>query len=83
MKRKQKLPGSCRSIFRFICENLDNDLNSPECRNIKKHIAACKNCSAYLQSLKKTILLYQTYPTPQSPRLAGKIASRLALKTKK
>jgi hypothetical protein len=46
---------------------LDADLNSQKCREIKAHINRCKNCTAYLDSLKKIIFLYRTYPVPAVP----------------
>jgi hypothetical protein len=50
-----------------MCDNLDADLSSQKCREIKAHIKRCKNCTAYLDSLKKTIFLYRTYPIPDVP----------------
>ncbi len=57
----------CKSVYKHICENLDFDINSPECRAIKKHLTSCPDCSAYLDSLKKTILLYKHEPGPRMP----------------
>ncbi len=57
----------CKSAYRFICENLDFDIHSPRCRAIKKHLDSCPDCSAYLDSLKKTILLYKHEPGPRVP----------------
>jgi predicted aldo/keto reductase-like oxidoreductase len=53
-----------KKMFRYICENLDKNLNSPQCREIKKCLDSCPDCDAYLKSLKETILLYRQYPTP-------------------
>ncbi len=53
-----------RKMFRYICENLDKNLNSPQCREIKKCLDGCPDCEAYLKSLKKTIILYRRYPMP-------------------
>jgi hypothetical protein len=65
-------------IFRHLCENLDQNLNSPRCREIKKHLEGCFDCNAYLASLKKTIALYRRYPIPAlsagAERKLGKIA---------
>lgn len=57
----------CRDVFEHICNNLDVKLDSPECRAIKRHIERCPNCVAYLDGLKKTILLYREYPNPTVP----------------
>jgi hypothetical protein len=58
----------CSNVYLYICTNLDADLNSARCRRIKKHIAGCPDCSAYLDSLRKTIHLYKEYPTPHIPK---------------
>lgn len=62
----------CKSVYKHICENLDIDINSAKCRAIKKHLASCPDCSAYLDSLKKTILLYKHEPGPRVPLSAHK-----------
>jgi len=61
---------TCREIYRHICENLDEDLSSPRCRQIRKHVDACPDCRAYLDSLKKTVALYRELPAPELTRSA-------------
>ncbi len=58
---------SCAEIYTHLCDNLDSKLDSESCRRIKAHIAECKNCTALLDSLKKTVSLYRTYPAPKLP----------------
>ena len=67
MKKTHRHTIQSKSGYRHICDNLDADLNSQKCREIKAHIKKCKNCTAYLDSLKKTIRLYRTYPVPTVP----------------
>jgi hypothetical protein len=62
MKKKQL---SCKEIAKHIFGELDEQINSARCREIKKHLEACPNCIAYLDSLKKTIYLYREYPNPK------------------
>lgn len=66
MKSKPK----CSDVFRHICDNLDADLNSPACREIRKHIDGCPDCSACLDSVKRTVLLYRALPAPTVPKSA-------------
>lgn len=61
---------SCSEIYTHLCENLDAKIDSEECRRIKAHIAECENCTALLDSLKKTVYLYRKYPTPKVPAAA-------------
>ena len=71
MKTKQS---SCEEIAKYICNEMDEHINSPKCRAIKKHLETCPNCTAYLDSLKKTVRLYREYP---SPKLLGKRRRKL------
>jgi predicted anti-sigma-YlaC factor YlaD len=48
-----------------ICGAVGENMNSPRCRALKKHLEECTNCREYLRSIRKTILLYQGYPTPE------------------
>jgi anti-sigma factor RsiW len=61
---------NCRQAYRFICANLDEHITSARCRAIRRHIACCPNCQAYLDSVKKTIRLYRSAPGPRLPREA-------------
>jgi predicted anti-sigma-YlaC factor YlaD len=61
MNEKQ-LP--CDEVLDYICDNLDEDLHSPKCKQIKSHLDDCPDCRLYLESLKETIHLYRDYPAP-------------------
>jgi anti-sigma factor RsiW len=60
----------CTDVYRHICDNLDQKIDSPRCRQIKKHLATCPDCLAYLDSLKTTVALYRAVPAPPVPRTA-------------
>jgi predicted anti-sigma-YlaC factor YlaD len=62
----------CPDVVKHICVELDARLKSAQCREIKKHLAKCPNCTAYLDSMKKTIRLYAAYPDPHLPAKARK-----------
>ena len=57
----------CRQVYRFICENIDQDLDSPRCREIKRHLNQCTNCTAYFDTLKKTVVFYRKTTPPKVP----------------
>lgn len=57
----------CDEVYLHICDHLDEDIASPRCRQIKRHLDDCPNCSAYLDSLKRTIVLYRALPEPNVP----------------
>ena len=67
MKKRQM---RCPEILDHICEELDTKISSAKCREIKRHLSECPNCTAYLDSLKKTITLYKTYPGRKVPQKA-------------
>jgi hypothetical protein len=64
----------CHDVLCHICEELDTRLSSAKCRALKRHIQQCPNCTAYLDSLRKTITLYSSAP---NPRLPGKVRKEL------
>jgi anti-sigma factor RsiW len=55
---------NCTRVYHHLCDNLDADLSSPGCREIRKHLEQCPDCHAYLDSLKKTITLYRSARIP-------------------
>lgn len=67
----------CKGVYTYICVNLDADMNSPKCREIRRHLRTCPDCSAYLDSLKKTVLLYKRQPGPRVPLHARKRLHRM------
>lgn len=67
MKRRLIKIQSCTDVAKHICENLDDQIHSEYCREIRRHLAECPNCTAYLDSLKKTVRLYKTEPFPRIP----------------
>jgi hypothetical protein len=72
----------CTEVLRFICDNLDEDLDSPSCTEIKSHLEICTHCAGYLKSMKKTVELYKTYPTPDISEGARKSLDELISRLK-
>lgn len=52
---------NCKKALKHICENLDEDIKSDKCLEIKNHLDHCPDCKIYLDTLKKTVVLYKTY----------------------
>jgi predicted anti-sigma-YlaC factor YlaD len=76
----KKIP--CNDVLNHICENLDEDLQSPTCRSIKSHLEECPECVVYLKRLKNTINLYRNYPSPKPSGTANRNIERFLLKIK-
>jgi predicted anti-sigma-YlaC factor YlaD len=72
MKTKRKRAVRCEEVTKHVCEHLDEQMDSPRCRQIRKHLQGCPDCTAYLDGLKKMIKLYRTTPNPHVPRSAHK-----------
>ncbi|HMK39729.1 MAG TPA: hypothetical protein VK569_10335 [Bacteroidota bacterium] len=58
----------CSEVYRHICDNLDQSLRTRRCREIRLHLDACRDCRAYLASLKSTVVLYRSLPSPGLPK---------------
>ena len=59
----------CRDVYLHICDNLDQKLNSRECMEVKRHLDRCPDCRVYLDTLKRTVHLYQIARAPNvTPR---------------
>ena len=70
----------CKEAYRHICENLDHDINSRQCRQIKRHLEGCPDCRAYLETLRKTVTLYRVAPEPElSSSIKKKLLKSIAL----
>lgn len=63
---------TCDQVLNHLCENLDEDLNSPACQSVKSHLNECPHCARYLKSLKDTIHLYKKYPSPKPSGAANR-----------
>jgi anti-sigma factor RsiW len=61
---------TCRKTYRYICDNLDERLDSPRCRQIRQHLEKCPHCRAYLDSIKKTVAIYRSDIAPGIPASA-------------
>ncbi len=71
----------CLEVAKHVCGELDEHMDSPECRAIRKHLETCPNCTAYLNSLKKTVLIYQHIPNPRAPkRMRRKLFAKLKIR---
>lgn len=62
---------NCKQTYKHICKKLEEDLSSPVCSKVKEHLKECPNCKAYLDTLKKTVILYREYKKPELNK-AGK-----------
>ena len=74
MKTKASGKLHCSEVAKYVCEHLDEEIDSPKCRAIKKHLQTCKTCSKDLADVKKVITVYRGESVP---RLSQDIEKRL------
>ncbi len=54
----------CRELLGSLSEYLDGGLGEDLCQEIERHVAECQNCRVVVDTLRKTIYLYQQTATP-------------------
>lgn len=63
-----------------ICTELGEDLESENCVRLREFVQTCPNCAAFVDSVKKTILLYQAYQPEFSETQRDNLLTILKLK---
>ena len=49
---------SCREILERLSEYIDEELDPGICDDIENHMSGCSPCVAFMNTLKKTVKLY-------------------------
>ena len=70
---------ACKEVMAHICDNLGEDLESPNCMLIKKHIEECENCNHYFKSVETTIEFYKKYNVKISEEAHNRLMECLGL----
>ena len=55
---------SCRHLLASLSEFVDGTLEDELCAEIQRHMEGCDNCRIVVDSLRKTIYLYQVTKEP-------------------
>ena len=50
---------ACRHLLSSLSEYVDGELEEKLCAEIERHLAGCENCRIVIDSLEKTVYLYQ------------------------
>jgi len=77
MKRIPETP-QCRQLLFYLSDYIDGDLDDSLCAEIEQHLQGCKNCNIVVDTMKKTIELYQE--TQEGEQLPEDIRRRLFVK---
>jgi hypothetical protein len=65
---------NCRGMLGELSDYLDRILSEEFCQEIEEHVASCVECRIVVDTLCKTILLYQGLPQPE---MSGEVRDRL------
>lgn len=49
----------CQEFLSQISDYLDNDMDPITCDELERHLVDCPNCRVFVDTLKKTVYLYQ------------------------
>ena len=54
----------CNELIEQLSEYLDQDARAQLCREIDEHLSRCRDCSLFVDSVKKTIVIVQSAGNP-------------------
>jgi anti-sigma factor RsiW len=67
----------CRHMLGVLSDYLDGDLASEMCADLERHLATCPNCTVVVNTLRKTIDLYQEISVSDTDPLPQEVRQRL------
>lgn len=66
---------SCHELISSLSDFIDGELEAELCAKIERHLAECQNCRIVVDTLRKTITLYQQ--TNLDTEIPTEVRSRL------
>lgn len=66
--------GECQHLLSQLSDYVDGELSQTTCQEIERHLAGCSNCRIVVDTLRKTVTLYQLTGTEPMP---GDVQERL------
>lgn len=75
---------NCNEVLQELGDYLDEDQRNELCRQIDAHLHQCKDCRFYVDTVKKTIVLYQADQSVELPVIvSSKLAAAMAQEYRK
>ena len=68
----------CKSLLGSLSDYIDGDLQKELCAEIEEHMKTCENCRVVVNTLKKTVELYEK--NSENAELPGDVRERLFAK---
>jgi anti-sigma factor RsiW len=66
---------ACQKLVQSLSEYIDGSLSETLCQELEQHLQGCQNCQVVLDTIRKTIHLYQATAEPGD--LPGEVRQRL------
>ena len=57
----------CESLLGSLSDYVDGTAQDEICRELERHLSGCENCRIVVDTLKKTVYLYQSNPDKDLP----------------
>ncbi|HRW50957.1 MAG: zf-HC2 domain-containing protein [Caldilinea sp.] len=57
----------CEHLLDELSDYIDGEAAAAVCAEIERHLAGCADCRAVVDTLRKTVYLYQGLPQPELP----------------
>jgi len=58
---------NCKSLLEGISDYIDGIAQDEFCRELERHLSTCENCRIVVDTMKKTIYLYQSTTKSDMP----------------
>lgn len=69
----------CNEVLQQLSDYLDDEAREELCRQIEAHLTQCHDCQVYVDTVKKTIVLFQSDRKVEIPvSVASRLESALA-----
>lgn len=69
---------NCQELLDQLADYLDEDARADLCATIQEHLKACRDCSVYVDSIRKTIVLYHADQKIEAPvRVSEKLRAAM------
>jgi anti-sigma factor (TIGR02949 family) len=69
----------CDEVLNQLSEYIDEETRAELCEAIQAHLASCQDCQIKVDTVKKTIVLYQNHSPVELPvRVTARLSAALA-----
>ena len=66
---------ACQLLLDSLSDYVDGELQTELCAQLERHLESCQNCKIVVDSLRKTVYLYQV--TTDEPAVPDEVRQRL------